>query len=61
MMTAKMRHYFNCGAELGVLSRAEWSPLDDCGSPECLRAAREAYRQEREEAHEQLDKDMGYY
>jgi len=53
-------HCFNCGADLGEKDR--WSsPLDDCGAPECAREARNAYAQERDEAHEQLDRDMGWY
>lgn len=57
-MAAKMRHCFNCGAELGVY--ADHDPLDDCGAQECQRAARDAFAQEREEAHERLDRDMGW-
>lgn len=53
-----MRHCFNCGAELGVY--ADYDPLDDCGKSECLRAAQDAHRQEREQAHEQLDRDRGW-
>jgi len=56
--TPKMRHCFNCGAELGVY--ADHDPLDDCGAEECLRAARDAHAQERAEAHECLDRDMGW-
>jgi len=58
MGTPKMRHCFNCGEELGCY--ADYSPLDDCGKEECARAARDAYAQEREEAHGRLDRDMGY-
>jgi hypothetical protein len=53
-----MRHCFNCGEELGVY--ADHDPLDDCGKMECTRAARDARAQEREEAHERLDRDLGY-
>ena len=57
-MAPKIRHCFYCGKELGVSS---WSdPYDNCGSPECARAARDAEQGEREEAHEQLDRDLGY-
>lgn len=56
--TPKMRHCFNCGEELGVY--ADYDPLDDCGKQECQRAARDAYAEEREEAHEQLDRDNGW-
>lgn len=55
---AKMRHCFNCGAELGV--HADYEPLDDCGKRECVRAAQDAYQQERAEAHDQLDRDRGW-
>lgn len=56
----KMRHCWNCGAEIGVY--ADWRPsdLDDCGSAECQRETRSALRAERDEAHEQLDRDMGW-
>lgn len=59
-MTTKMRHCFNCGTELGVIADKDYEPLDTCGSSECSRAARDAMRSEREEAHEQLDRDMGW-
>lgn len=56
--TEKMRFCFNCGEELGFDSY--YDPLDTCGAAECARAAREAMAQERDEAHEQLDRDMGW-
>lgn len=54
----KMRHCFNCGAELGVY--ADYDPLDTCGANECEREARIAVSQQRDEAHEQLDRDLGW-
>lgn len=54
---AKMHYCFNCGEELGCY--ADYNPLDDCGKRECTRAARDCY-QEREEAHDRLDRDMGW-
>ena len=57
-MAKKMRHCFNCGEELGVL---DWyDRWDHCGKQECAREARDGMRAEREEAHEQLDRDLGY-
>jgi hypothetical protein len=53
-----MRHCFNCGEELGRYRCHD--PLETCGKPECDREARNAYAAEREEAHEQLDRDMGW-
>lgn len=55
---ARMRHCFNCGEELGCY--AEYEPLDTCGKSECEREARYAREIERDEAHEQLDKDRGW-
>lgn len=57
-MTAKMRHCFFCGEELGVY--ADWDPLDTCGKAECDREARNAAREEWEEAHRELDRRMGW-
>lgn len=56
--TSKMRHCFNCGEPLGVY--ADFDPLDTCGKGECNRAASDAMREEREQAHDQLDRDRGW-
>lgn len=56
--TPKMRHCFYCGDELGVY--ADYDPLDTCGKPECNREAGYAQAQERDEAHDQLDRDLGW-
>lgn len=54
------RHYcFNCGEDIGEKDRFS-DPLDTCGRPECNREARNAFEAERAEAHEQLDRDMGW-
>jgi len=55
----KMRHCFNCGAELGVY--ADFDPLDNCGKSACVREARDQDREMREDAHERLDRDMGWF
>lgn len=53
-------HCFYCGEDMG-----EWTRFSDrsdpCGAPECVRAARDEAIAEREEAHEKLDRDMGWY
>jgi hypothetical protein len=54
----RLRHCFYCGTELGCY--ADYHPLDTCGGQECERAARDAVRRERDEAHERLDRDMGH-
>lgn len=60
MQKPKMHHCFNCGEELGPYSNAYSGRFEACGKPECQREERDAYQQEREEAHEQLDRDLGY-
>ena len=57
-MPAKMHHCFFCGDEIGVY--ADYHPLDTCGKSECEREARHQAEAERDEAHEQLDRDMGW-
>lgn len=53
-----MRHCFFCGDEIGVY--ADYDNLDTCGKLECNRETRHASQAEREEAHEQLDRDLGW-
>lgn len=54
-----MRHCFNCGAELGRYR--DYDRLDTCGKTECVREANQARVEEREDAHERLDRDLGYF
>lgn len=60
MSDEKMRYCFNCGDELGVYKSCHYDRMDDCGKNECSRAARDYFEEERESAHEQLDRDLGY-
>lgn len=50
-----------CGEELGYSVKKWPGELVTCGKPECLRYERDCYQEEREEAHRQLDRDLGYY
>lgn len=59
-MTSKMRHCWNCGAELGFIEARHYDRTDTCGKRECEREARDQAAAEREDAHEQLDRDMGW-
>jgi hypothetical protein len=54
------RHCRNCGDSLGFVEDRHWHRGDTCGKPECDREAREQDQAEREEAHERLDRDMGW-
>lgn len=56
--TPKMRHCFYCGDELGCY--VDYDPIDHCGKRECAREAQYAMQEEREEAHDRLDRDMGW-
>lgn len=54
----KMRHCFFCGAEIG---RSHYiNRFEACTDAQCQREERDAYAQEREDAHERLDSDLGY-
>lgn len=57
-VNAKLRHCCCCGKELGVY--ADYDRLDTCGQLECERMVRDMISEEREEAHEQLDRDNGW-
>lgn len=56
----KMKHCAYCGDELGMTKSWDREP-EACGKRECQREVSDMYRQEREEAHEQLDRDMGWF
>lgn len=53
-----MRHCFNCGEELG--ESRDHDPLDTCGARECQSAANDARAQQREDAHERVDRDFDF-
>ena len=56
----KERFCWVCGVSLGVVENRYYDRSDTCGSRECAREARDAAIAERDEAHEQLDRDMGW-
>jgi len=56
----RMRFCWQCGEELGLIEDRNYDPMDTCGKRECEREAREAERARREEAHEELDRNMGW-
>ena len=58
MKEPEMQYCYNCGAELGVYPFAD--RYDTCGKLECDREARNASIEERDNAHEQLDRDNGW-
>lgn len=62
MQTPKAKERFcpYCGDSLGVIEYRNYDRNDPCGKRECNRMAQDAANQEREEAHEQLDRDMGW-
>jgi len=56
----KIRHCPYCGDDMGFVLDRNHDRRDPCGKPECNRECADTYAQEREEAHEQLDRDMGW-
>jgi hypothetical protein len=51
-----MQHCFNCGEALGVY-KSYAGDIEVCGKPECLREARNAERQQIEEAQYAAERD----
>ena len=56
----KERFCWVCGTSIGYVEDRFYDRRDSCGSRECQREERDAYRAERDEAHEQLDRDRGW-
>ena len=55
-----MRHCPYCGDSMGEIDSRYWERSDSCGKLECTRMERDTIAEEREQAHEQLDRDMGW-
>lgn len=60
-MGRKIHNCEYCGEDLGCDVDKWPGEMVTCGKQECQRAERDFYQEQREEAHEQLDRDMGYY
>lgn len=58
--TARERHCWYCGQSMGIIEARHYHRGDTCGKSECERAARDAERYERDEAHAALDADRGW-
>lgn len=56
----RRHHCAYCGQDLGIWDARYCDRNDTCGEPECNRNAREEAQAEREEAHDRLDRDMGW-
>lgn len=59
-LPGKERHCPYCGDSMGFIENRYYDRGDPCGKRECSRAAQNDAQAEREEAHEQLDRDMGW-
>lgn len=59
-MSRSISHCENCGADLGRPVVKYPHDFITCGSRECEREARNQEIEAREQAHEQLDRDMGW-
>ena len=57
---SRERYCWHCGSSMGVIENRYYDRGDTCGRSECERAARDAARQEREDAHDALDADRGW-
>ncbi len=59
-MTRNRSYCCICGEDIGVADRFS-DQYDTCGQRGCEREVRNTFAIERDEAHEQLDRDMGYF
>jgi hypothetical protein len=55
----KERFCWNCGQSMGWIANYAYERTDTCGARECEREARDQEQAERDDAHDQLDRDMG--
>lgn len=60
MANSKQRFCWNCGEDMGFIENCYYDRRDVCGKLECNRAAADAAREEREDAHRELDDRMGW-
>lgn len=56
----KERFCWNCGRSMGRIESRYYERTDTCGAIECSRAERDMHREEREEAHRDLDEQRGW-
>lgn len=56
----KERFCWCCGESMGFVENRHYERGDTCGKPACEREAREAEQMERDQAHEDLDRDRGW-
>lgn len=54
----RVRHCWYCGADMGFIEDRYYNRLDTCGESECDREARNAWEDERREAHERVDRNF---
>lgn len=57
---ARLRHCCVCGAEMGLIQDRHYDRNDTCGKTDCEREMRDQHEAYRDEAHERLDRDMGW-
>lgn len=58
--TGRVRHCPYCGEDMGFIEDRYYERTDPCGKPSCNREAADVAREEREEAHDQLDREQGW-
>lgn len=56
----KDRYCFNCGTSIGFIEDRFYDKRDTCGARQCERESRDDEAAEYADAHEQLDRDMGW-
>jgi len=57
----RVRHCPYCGDDMGFIEDRYYERNDPCGKQSCMREASDCEREERDNAHDQLDRDNGWY
>jgi hypothetical protein len=55
----KVRHCWNCGANMGFIENRYFDRMDTCGARDCEREARNAFEEDRQAAHDAVDDYYG--
>lgn len=57
----KTRYCWYCGQNMGWIANRDYDTRDTCESAECAREVRSAAAEDRQDAHDQIDRDRGDY
>lgn len=60
-MSGRQRYCWVCGDDMGFIENRHYDRRDTCGKGTCEREASDTAREEREQAHRDLDDELGWW